>query len=179
KSLFMPTRAVHIRPEGSKDLEAIYAIHGAAFATSAEADLVNALRDQTQPLLSLVAEDSDSQALVGHILFSPVKLTGHGQLTLTGLAPLAVLPTHQNQGIGSTLVRSGLGQGRQRGWDGVVVLGHPHFYHRFGFRTAAEWEIRCEYEVPEEAFMVLELRPGSLQGRSGTIQYADPFKALG
>ncbi len=61
---------------------------------------------------------------------------------------------------------------RQLRWDGVVVLGHPHFYHRFRFKSAASLGIRCEYDVPEEAlesFMILELTPGSLQGRSGTI----------
>ncbi len=71
---------------------------------------------------------------------------------------------------------------RQLGWEGVVVLGHPHFYHHFGFKSAASLGIRCEYDVPEEAlesFMILELTSGSLQERPGTIQYADPFKALG
>jgi putative acetyltransferase len=177
--IFMPTSTFHIRVERPNDQEAIYAIHAAAFETSSEANLVDVLRAQTQPLLSLVTEYSHSQTLVGHILFSPVVLTGHEQLMLMGLAPLAVLPTYQNQGIGSMLVQSGLAHGRQLGWDGVVVLGHPHFYHRFGFKSAASFGIRCEYDVPEEAFMILELTPGSLQERPGTIQYADPFKALG
>ena len=134
---------------------------------------VDALRGQAQPFVSLIAEDNG--AIVGHIMFSPVSLSGHPALKVMGLAPMAVAPEHQRKGIGSALVRAGLEQCQQLGLGAVVVLGHPTYYPRFGFSSSARFGIGCEYEVPEEVFMVVELQAGFLHGASGKIRYHAAF----
>ena len=145
----------------------------AAFDTGSEADLVDRLRERANPFISLVADDGGS--IVGHILFTPVTLSGHANLRLLGLAPMAVVPSAQRRGIGSALVCAGLERCRKEGAAAVVVLGHPAYYPRFGFSAASGFGIRSEYDVPDEAFMALELEAGSLRGRTGTIRYHDAF----
>ena len=81
-------------------------------------------------------------------------------------------------GTGSVLVRSGLEQCRRSAIDAVFVLGHPPYYPRFGFQPSARFGIRSDYDVPEEVFMVIELRPGSLAGVNGIARYDDAFKDL-
>ena len=162
-----------IRAEEPKDWAAVHAVNVAAFETPAEADLVDALREQAQPLVSLVAEDNG--AIVGHIMFSPVSLPGHPSLRIMGLAPMAVSPERQRQGIGSALCAGGLEQCKQLGFGAVVVLGHPAFYPRFGFLSSARFGIGCEYEVPEEVFMAMELQAGCLRGASGKVHYHAAF----
>ena len=165
-----------IRAEERADRAAVRAVLASAFPTPAEADLVDALREQARPLISLVAEGLED--IAGHILFSPVSLSGHPGLKMMGLAPMAVTPSRQRQGVGSALARAGLEECQRLGFGAVVVLGHPEYYPRFGFVPAARFDIRCEYAVPEEAFMVLELHPGYLHGASGTIKYHAAFGNL-
>lgn len=165
-----------IREERQGDVESIRAVNLAAFATSAEADLVDALRRQVTPLVSLVAEEDGN--VIGHILLSPVTLESEPALTLMGLAPMSVVPSRQRQGIGSSLVREGLERCRQIDAAAVVVLGHPEYYPRFGFVPAVRLSLRSEYDVPEEVFMVRELRDNALRGRSGTIRYHPAFADL-
>jgi putative acetyltransferase len=167
---------VLIRPEREADEAAVHAVNAAAFETPVEANLVDALRRQAEPIVSLVAEDRG--AIVGHIMFSPVTLTRHPALRLMGLAPMAVAPAHQRQGIGSALVTAGLEQCRQLGNAAVVVLGHPAYYPRFGFSPSTRFGIGCEYDVQEDAFMVIELQAGALRGASGTIHYHAAFSNL-
>ncbi len=163
-----------IREERQVDREGIRAVHLAAFETGTEADLVDALRLQAAPLISLVAVDEAN--IVGHILFSPARLATEPELILMGLAPMAVMPSKQRQGVGSTLVREGLERCRRLNAAAVVVLGHPSYYPRFGFVPAVHLSLRSEYDVPDEVFMVRELRDGALSGLSGTIQYHPVFR---
>ena len=165
-----------IRAERPEDCAAIRAVILAAFETAAEADLVDTLRGSGCPLISLVAELQG--AVVGHILFSPITIEGHPELALMGLAPMAVQPAQQRKGTGSALVRAGLEQCRGSAIDAVFVLGHPRYYPRFGFQPSARFAIRSDYDVPEEVFMVIELRPGSLTGVNGIARYHDAFKDL-
>jgi putative acetyltransferase len=163
-----------IREECPEDAEAIRAVNVAAFGSNSEADLVNALRRDAAPVVSLVAQD-DAE-IVGHIMFSPVTLASAPGLVLMGLAPMAVVPSRQRQGIGSLLVQDGLVRCRNLDTAAVVVLGHPEYYPRFGFVPAATASLRSEYDVPEDVFMVLALREGALRGLSGTIQYHRVFQ---
>jgi len=162
-----------IRGEEQRDWAAVHTVNISAFETPAEANLVDALRDQVEPLVSLIAEDNG--AIVGHIMFSPVSLSNHPALRIMGLAPMAVIPKHQRKGIGSALVRAGLEQCKQLGFGAVVVLGHPAYYPRFGFSPSARFGIGCEYDVPEEVFMVVELHSGFLEDVSGKVKYHRAF----
>jgi len=165
--------ALTIRAEEPGDRESVFAVNAAAFETTSEADLVEALRTRAQPTVSLVAE-LDGR-IVGHILFSPVTAETSENTVAMGLGPMAVLPQHQNQGIGSQLVHRGLDACRGLGVQAVVVLGHPTYYPSFGFQPASHFGIHCEYDVPDEVFMALELQPGSLSEVTGLVRYHEAF----
>ena len=165
-----------IRTEKENDKDAVRAVNRSAFETPAEADLVDSLREQAQSIVSFVAEDGGR--VLGYILFSPVSLPAHPDLKVMGLGPMAVVREHQRQGIGSALVRAGLEKCRQKGVAAVVVLGHPEFYPRFGFLSSSRFGIDSEYEVQQDAFMVMELQLGSLSGKTGTVKYNDAFSNL-
>jgi putative acetyltransferase len=163
-----------IRPERDGDAEGIRAVTTAAFPTEAEANLVDALRRQQAAVISVVA--AAGSRVVGHILFSRVIVDG-ADARMLGLAPMAVLPELQRQGIGSELVRAGLDASRDRGAAAVVVVGHPAFYPRFGFVPASRFGLRCEYDVPDDVFMTLELIPGVLR-TGGLVRYHPAFAEL-
>jgi putative acetyltransferase len=163
-----------IRPEEASDVAAIYAVHASAFPTDAEARLVDTLRAAGRLSVTLVAEDGGR--IVGHVAFSPVSLAGAA--AGLGLAPLAVTPDRQRTGIGGRLVRAGLAAAANAGAQFVVLLGHPGYYPRFGFRRAAEVGLGNEYGA-DEAFMVLELRSGSLPAAGGLVRYGPEFAAWG
>ena len=167
---------MHIRDERRADAEGVRAVNLAAFETSAEADLVDALREQAAPLLSLVAEDAGT--IVGHILFTPVTLVDGPNLPLMGLAPLAVVPERQRQGIGSRLLLEGLDRCRDTGVAAVVLIGHATYYPRFGFVPGSRCGIRCEFDVPDDVFMVHELQEGALRGVTGMVRYHPAFAEL-
>lgn len=167
---------MHIRPERPSDIPYIRTVNLTAFETSTEANLVDVLREQAEPFVSLVADDGG--AIVGHILFSPVTLTAHPELRIIGLAPMAVVPTRQRQGIGSALIHEGLKRSRPLGFGAVIVLGHAQYYPRFGFTPASHFDLACEYDVPEDVFMALELDQGILKGKSGTIRYHPAFASI-
>lgn len=167
---------MEIRAEGKQDQAAIHRLNVAAFPGPEEAELVDRLRRVARPFLSLVALEEDG--VVGHILFTPVTLENSDGLTLMGLAPMAVAPERQRQGIGSALVVAGLQRCRELGAGAVVVLGHPDYYPRFGFRPAVEFGLHSEYQVPNEAFMALELEPAYLDGVDGLVRYHEEFAAL-
>ena len=165
-----------IRLESAADHAAIRALNQAAFETSAEADLVDALRRDARPFISLVALDGDT--LVGQIAFSPARLESDSGLHIAGLGPMAVLPARQREGIGSALVEAGLAQCRAAGFAAIIVLGHADYYPRFGFTPASRFGLDCEYDVPDEVFMALELEVGALAGRSGLIHYHPAFASV-
>ena len=167
---------MRVRPEESADRAAIHSLNTAAFGGPAEADLIDSLRGNASPLVSLVAiVDS---AIVGHILFSPVLLLGCEHLRVMGLGPMAVAPEHQRHGIGSALVREGLRQCRELRCQVVVVLGHPEYYPRFGFVPAVRYSIRSEYDVPDDVFMLAELEAEALKDVSGIIRYHEAFSSV-
>lgn len=166
---------ITIREEAAQDFAAIHEVEEQAFGQSDEADLVDALRQRGAVVLSLVAL-LDGQ-VVGHILFTPVSIeSAVGTFSAIGLGPMAVSPLHQRRGIGSELVRRGLDNLRAAGHELVVVLGHPDYYPRFGFVPSVRYAIRSEYDVPDDVFMVLELRDGALERqRGGLVRYQPEF----
>jgi putative acetyltransferase len=164
---------MRVRAELPADVTAVRELNRAAFEGPDEARIVDALRGAVTSLVSLVAEEDG--AVVGHILFSPVTLAAASDLPVMGLAPMAVRPAYQRQGIGSALVRAGLQACREAGAVGVVVLGHAAYYPRFGFVPASRFGLGCEYDVPDDVFMALELAAGGLAGRSGTVRYHEAF----
>lgn len=140
-----------IREEQPSDVEKIWEVNSDAFETDAEANLVNALRNSGCTYISLIAEIENN--VVGHILFTQVELIGNAnKLNIIWLAPMAVLTTYQNKGIGSKLVKAGLEQCRSQGYAAVVVLGHPNYYPKFGFVPSVKYGIKSEYAVPDEVF---------------------------
>ncbi|MGH9896302.1 MAG: GNAT family N-acetyltransferase [bacterium] len=162
-----------IRPEKPSDTAGIRYLNEEAFGRPLEARLVDTLRSRGRIMLSLVAVRDDH--VVGHISFSPVTVeTEKETLTVAGLAPMAIAPTLQRQGIGSLLVKAGLDGCRKAGLAGVVVLGHPDYYPRFGFVPASNYGIRSEYAVPEGVFMAIELRAGALH--AGLAKYVPEFE---
>lgn len=165
-----------IRKEEDTDHPLVYQLNARVFESDGEAKLVEKLRGSPDALLSLVAEKQER--IVGHIMFSKVSLIGHADLKIVGLAPLAVAPEVQNTGIGSELVNQGLSLCCEAGVDAVVVLGHSHYFPKFGFKPGVSFGVDCEYDVPEDVFMLNELKEGSLTGKQGVIFYHPAFAAL-
>lgn len=166
-----------IRHEKPEDITAIHHVNHQAFGQPAEANLVDALRRNGKALISLVAEDNGR--IIGHILFSPVAIeTANGLAEGVGLAPMAVWPERQNEGVGSRLVKAGLMECRNAGHRFVIVLGHPEFYPRFGFVPASRFGISSEYDVRDEVFMAMELQKGSLAGFAGIAKYQPEFNEV-
>ena len=165
-----------IRPEIESDRNTVYAINVAAFESNEEADLVDRLRDQAGFFISLVAEQGGE--IVGHIMLSPASLPANPDTPAIGLGPMAVTPANQGQGIGSALVRAGLEQCRQQGFQAAFVLGHPDYYPRFGFVPASRFGIESVYDVPDEVFMAMELLPSSLTNKAGKMYYHPIFDEL-
>lgn len=162
-----------VRAETADDHEAIRTVIRLAFGRDDEADLVDALRDGGYVRASLVAEVE--RVVVGHILFSDLPIVSEtGAVPALALAPLAVLPEYQRQGIGSQLIRTALDTCRAQGHRIVVVLGHPDFYQKFGFSS----ELARPLESPfsgKPSFMAAELIRGALKGVTGKVRYASPF----
>jgi putative acetyltransferase len=164
-----------IREERPADRAAIFDLVNRAFGQDAEARLVDKLRDGGHVQLSLVAE-SDGK-IVGHILYSDLQIVApSGATPALALAPMAVIPERQSQGIGSALIRRSLTLCREHGHKIVIVLGHKHYYPRFGFSPELATPLESPYAG--DSFMALELVPGALAGVQGKVEYAAPFNEL-
>ena len=166
---------ITIRPEQPDDFAAVRTINEAAFGEPSEATIVDSLRNTCPDVVSLVAVEDDR--ILGHIFFSPVLVSGGDKVTEgMGLAPMAVLPERQRQGIGSMMVEAGIDAIRALGCPFVIVLGHPEYYPRFGFTPASSRGLLSQWDgVPDEAFMVLVLDESGMAGVSGTARYRDEF----
>ena len=166
---------VTIRQEQPDDIAAVRAVNESAFDQPTEATIVDSIRAACPDSVSLVAVEGNR--IVGHILFSPVFVSGgNGSVQAMGLGPMAVAPERQRQGIGSLLVQAGIDAMRKQNCPFVIVLGHPEYYPRFGFVPASRHGLFCQWEgVPDEAFMVLILDEAAIGGVSGTIRFRDEF----
>jgi len=170
------TSPLLIRAESPVDDVVIAEINRLAFGGDDEVQIVARIRRAAgfDPSLSLVAE-LDGRP-VGHTLFSPIHIdAGDRRIPAIALAPMAVLPEHQRQGIGSQMVRAGLDACKRGGHRIVIVLGHAEYYPRFGFEIAAAHGLRCPYPAPDEAFMVLGLTADALDDVAGLVVYPAAF----
>lgn len=167
---------LYIRPSTAQDLPIIYDVVKISFATAEhsdghEQDLVLELVkcDAFIPALSLVAEVDNT--IVGYALFTEAQV---GETSVLVLAPVAVLPTYQKQGIGESLIQKGHKIAKSLGYGHSVVLGDPVYYSRFGYQPARLQGISAPFDVPAEYFMVLSLQEGQ-QRLQGVMRYAAPF----
>ena len=166
---------IDIRFETPRDISRVHDINEKAFGQPVEANLVDKLRCSCADALSLVAEEDG--LIVGHIMFTPVVINDRErQIRGMGLAPMAVQPRRQRQGIGSKLVVRGLEILRDRGCPYVIVLGHPEYYPKFGFEPASRYGIESQWErIPDEAFLILVIDHGALQNVKGVARYREEF----
>ena len=165
---------IEIREERPGDVAAIRDVNKRAFGQDQEGNIVDALRSNAAGVLSLVATLNGQ--VVGHIMYSP--LTVGGEVTGAALGPMAVVPERQGQGIGSRLVDAGNRKIKDAGWPFIIVLGHADFYPRFGFMPASAHGIKCQWEVPDDVFMLLVLDEAKMQGVSGLAKYRDEFSTV-
>ena len=163
-----------VREEVPEDINAVRSVNLWAFGRAQEADIIDKLRQNCGDLLSLVAVREN--AVVGHVLFSPAIVGSEDRTSRgMGLAPIAVQPEYQRQGIGSELIRAGIAELKPRHCSFIIVLGHPQYYPRFGFERASGHGIRSEWQVPDEAFMILMLDESEMRSVSGVAKYRLEF----
>lgn len=167
-----------VRPETAQDLQIIQAIEEAAFGRPEEAKLVKALRDAKllQEGMSLLAWWKDYP--VAHILFCPLEVEpSEPKLSVASMGPVAVLPEFQKRGIGSALIKNGIGWMRLKGFEAVTVLGEKSYYERFGF--SQKLGSRFDSAYAGEHFMALELKEGSLSAaKKWKLSYPKQFEAI-
>ena len=159
-----------IRTDSPDNYAAIRKLHLRAFPGSGEADLVDQLRRDGDAVISLVA--ATDAGIVGHIMFSRMC----APFRALGLGPVAVLPKWRRKGIAARIIRAGISQAREGGWQGIFVLGEPDYYQRFGFSLALAENFLSKYAGPY--LMALALEDNDLPVRSGRIGYAPDFSKL-
>ena len=168
----MSTVSCEILPEQPGDLLAIREVHRRAFGQDQEANIVDALRANGAVLVSLVATLGGE--VVGHVVYSPATI---GPLEGAALGPIAVTPEHQKRGIGGRLIEAGNRMLAATSCPFIIVLGHPTYYPRFGFVPARGLGISCQWDVPDDVFMLLTLDAGAMQGVSGLATYRGEFSS--
>lgn len=166
---------MEIRSATPDDAEAVRAVHLSAFPTALEADLVETLERDGDAVISLVADDDGS--IVGHVLFSRMSVTaGDRRLEALGLAPVAVLPGRQGEGIGSGLINAGMSSAAETGAEIVFVLGEPDYYRRFGFDAATAAPFASPYAG---AYFQAKALNGDFKAPgAGRADYASAFAGL-
>jgi putative acetyltransferase len=167
---------ITVRKEAIGDYIAIKIVNDLAFGQNQEGELIDNLRKNAAFNDELAMVAIYRSKIVGHILFFPVSIiSGRDSHTTLSLGPMAVLPEYQNKGIGGELIRTGLNKARELGFRSVMVLGHPEYYPRFGFRKSDLWKIKDPFGAPEEAMMAIELEEGSLGFGGGMIDYPEEY----
>jgi putative acetyltransferase len=165
---------IEIREEGPNDVAAIRDLNRRAFGQDQEGNIVDVLRANGAALLSLVA--TLKHQVVGHIMYSPISVGDN--VIGAALGPMAVLPEFQRQGIGSKLIEVGNRKLKDAGCPFIIVVGHADYYPRFGFRSASKHGIKCEWQVPDDVFMLLVLDETKMKGVSGLAKYRHEFSTV-
>ena len=167
---------IKIRRENEKDYDVIYDVVKTAFSKAShcdgnEQDLVNNLRKGSAyiPELSLVA--TIDEKIVGYIMFTKINIGGNEEIAL---APLAVLPKYQRQGIGTLLIKEGHRIAKELGYNYSVVLGSENYYPKFGYVPAKEYGIKPPFEVDDKNFMAVKLNDNA-DKIDGTVIYSKEF----
>jgi putative acetyltransferase len=167
-----------LRTGAISDAEAITAVHDRAFNNKGEGKLVCLLRESEAFVsdLSIVAEQDGE--VIGHVLFTKIALVEDGRdLNCLSLAPVAVAPKYQRQGVGKDLIEEGIRRAKSLGFSSILVLGDPKYYGRFGFEHRLASAVSCKYQC--EHFQGLELRPNSLAAmKSASATYPAAFTAV-
>ena len=170
---------ITIRPEEEADRQRILDVTRQAFESDTEPELVKRIWESDDFIsgLSLVAVDDDE--LVGHLIFSAMTIqTDDEDIPALCLGPVSVVPARQRQGIGDELIRYGLAECQRMGYHIIVLVGHPEYYPRFGFRPAEEQGLSMDIEAPPEAFMVYEGISGALDGVTGKVVFSSAFDGM-
>ncbi|MEG0385720.1 MAG: N-acetyltransferase [Solibacillus sp.] len=170
-------RQEHVEDYSKTEEVVKYAFLDEEYSDKKEHELVHRIRKTEAfiPELSLVALDQED-SIVGHILLSKIKIVdGDQAVDSLALAPVSVIPEYQKKGIGSRLIKAVLKKAEQLGYHSVIVLGHSEYYPKFGFKQAKLWDIQAPFDVPNEAFMALELTGKSLENVRGVVQYSEAF----
>ena len=165
---------IEIREERADDIAAVRDLNRRAFGQDQESNIVDALRANGAALLSLVATLNGQ--VVGHIMYSPLSIDG--KFEGAALGPMAVLPQCQRQGIGSKLIEAGNRKLKDDGCPFIIVVGHADYYPRFGFKPASEHGIKCEWDVPDNVFMLLVLDQAKMAGVAGLAKYRPEFSSV-
>lgn len=171
-----------IRQETKDDFNEVFKLNHKAFGQDSEAKLVDALRNNPTvfvPELSLVATIDNK--IVGHILFTKIKIENDTQNVFDSLAlaPMAVKPDNQKKGIGRQLIRVGLDKARELNFQSVIVLGHKDYYPKFGFEPTTKWNIKSPFSISDKGnFMGIELVMDGLKNVSGTVKYPKEFEIV-
>lgn len=172
---------IKLRQENPADYEQVFKLTELAFANMPFADhdeqfLVERLRKSEFfiPGLSLVAE-SDGK-IIGHILLTRLKIQGtETEFESLSLAPVSVLPEFQKQGIGGMLIRKAHQVATNLGYKSVILVGHPEYYPRFGYKKASEFGLKFPFQAPDDACMAIELVDNGLEGITGMVVYSPEY----
>lgn len=172
-----------LRIETEQDYKEIESLVKRAFLSAKVSDgdehnLVARIRntDDFVPELSYVAENADG--LVGHIMFSRVKIEDEladRSYTSLALAPISVLPEYQNQGIGKKMIREAIEKAQGIGYESMLALGNPEYYSKFGFKKARIYDIKSPFKNSDDYFLALELADDSLKTVKGNVVYGKAF----
>lgn len=166
-----------IRQERVADYSQIFEVIEKAFENESMSNhkehiLVDQLRHTDAYIPELALVYTDHGEVLGHVFYSECFIGDH---PILALAPISVTPEEQGKGIGRQLIDASIERAKWSGFSAIVVLGEPKLYEKFGFKQAAEFNIKAPFDVPSENYMIMELYKGSLQGIEGTVKYAVPF----
>lgn len=170
-----------LRQETSADHHSVFKVVKEAFLQEKLSDhkeqfLVERLRKSAAfiPELSIVAEIENK--IVGYILLTKIKIIGADRVfNSLALAPVAIKPEYQNQGIGGKLISHAHKRAKDLGHYSIVLVGHKDYYPRFGYEHCKMHNIKLPFDVPEENCFVIELKKNGLQGVTGTVEYPNAF----
>lgn len=172
---------IQILQETFQDYDTVESVIEQAFKDAEHTDytehhLVNRLRKSEEfiPELSLIAKDNET--IVGHALLTKCFIKNDSNsYEVLALAPVSILPSYQGKGIGTMLINKGIELAKSLGFSGIIVLGHEHYYPKFGFKRASLYNIKAPFDVPDSAFMALPLMENGLDDIHGVVNYSPAF----